>query len=372
MDTYFASPERAGPEELASEIEIISSNPIMTGLLNSVSGLLAVLNEHRQIVALNDAFLKMLGIEDPKTALGLRHGVVLDCIHAEEEPDGCGTTKFCSSCGAAIAVVSSLEADQPVERICALTARREGRRVDIVLNVKSHPVRINQKVFLLIFLQDITRQQHMAALERTFFHDINNMLSMLLMATELLVEQSPSDLADHIHEASGRLHKEIAIQRVLSQSEAGTYQPARRSVPVRRLLANLKMFFSRHPVARNKTVSIQQVDDDIVLNTDYSLTLRVICNMVINALEATSDNGEVRIWTESGKEAFVFCVWNEQEIAPEIVHRVFQRNFSTKAQSGRGIGTFSMKLFGEDILGGRVDFATSRQEGTLFRFSHPA
>lgn len=65
--------------ELAIEIEIVSSNPVVTGLLHSISGLLAVLDEHRQIVSLNDSFLQMLGIEDPSKALGLRIG---DALHS--------------------------------------------------------------------------------------------------------------------------------------------------------------------------------------------------------------------------------------------------------------------------------------------------
>ena len=66
-----------------------------------------------------------------------------------------------------------------------------------------------------------------------------------------------------------------------------------------------------------------------------------------------------------------FCVWNAGEIPADIAKRVFQRNFSTKAQAGRGIGTFSMKLFGEKYLGGRVDFTTSSSDGTVFRFILP-
>jgi len=64
-------------------------------------------------------------------------------------------------------------------------------------------------------------------------------------------------------------------------------------------------------------------------------------------------------------------VWNGGEIPQEIAARIFQRNFSTKEQAGRGIGTFSMKLFGEKILGGQVSFTTSKKEGTIFRFACP-
>jgi len=33
---------------------------------------------------------------------------------------------------------------------------------------------------------------------------------------------------------------------------------------------------------------------------------------------------------------------------------------------GRGLGTFSMKLFGEEFLGAKVNFKTSELEGTVF------
>ena len=51
--------------------------------------------------------------------------------------------------------------------------------------------------------------------------------------------------------------------------------------------------------------------------------------------------------------------------------QVFQRSFSTKAASGRGIGTHSMKLFGERYLGGKVAFTSRESEGTTFTLTLP-
>ncbi|MBU2455402.1 MAG: sensor histidine kinase, partial [Proteobacteria bacterium] len=198
MDTYFAPPEKANDKEIAAEIEIVNKNPVMSGLLNSISGILAILDENRQIIALNDSFLKTLGIDDPEQALGLRLGEALECIHANEEPAGCGTTKFCSTCGAAIAIVSSIEQDIPMERLCALSANKGGINIDIVLLVKSQPIKIENRNYILLFIQDITKQEQRAALERAFYHDINNMLSMLVMASELLIEDYPSKLSKTI------------------------------------------------------------------------------------------------------------------------------------------------------------------------------
>ena len=56
---------------------------------------------------------------------------------------------------------------------------------------------------------------------------------------------------------------------------------------------------------------------------------------------------------ELGREV-VFSVHTPQVMPPEVQMQVFQRSFSTKAKTGRGIGTHSMKLLGERYLGGRV------------------
>jgi signal transduction histidine kinase len=90
------------------------------------------------------------------------------------------------------------------------------------------------------------------------------------------------------------------------------------------------------------------------------------------ALEAAEEGEAVKVWVEIDGGPVTFCVWNRAVIPAAIRLRLFQRNFSTKAQSGRGIGTYSMKLFGEEVLGGRVGFTSSRGEGTTFRFVHPS
>jgi sensor histidine kinase regulating citrate/malate metabolism len=79
----------------------------------------------------------------------------------------------------------------------------------------------------------------------------------------------------------------------------------------------------------------------------------------------------VKIWVEIADGVLFFHVWNDGEIQAQYVNRIFQRNFSTKSQDGRGIGTFSIKLFGEKILGGKVYFTTSAEKGTQFTFALP-
>lgn len=371
MDTYFVSAARSAPAELANEIEIVNQSPVFSGLLHAVGGLLAVLNEHLQVVALNDTFLQALGITDVKDALGLRMGEAMRCVHACERPAGCGTTPHCVTCGAAIAFVTSLGEDSPVERSCALQASRDGGVEDIVLQIRAQALRIGKSRFILVFAQDVTRQHQWAALERTFFHDINNLLSQLLCASEMLAEMNPSELAAAIHQATIRLSQEVAVQRCLTSSGDDRLQASRRPVAVSQIFKELRPFFAIHPAARGKTLRLEEEAGDATVQTDAPLMLRVLSNMIINAFEATKKGDEVKVWTERGESRLTFCVWNAQAIPPEVALRVFQRNFSTKQQAGRGVGTYSMKLIGEKVLGGSVSFTSAPEQGTVFRFSLP-
>ena len=75
-------------------------------------------------------------------------------------------------------------------------------------------------------------------------------------------------------------------------------------------------------------------------------------NMTVNALEAGSAGDQVRIRATMTAEHVEFEVWNRQPIPESISGRVFQRYVSTKPGGGRGLGTFAMKLLGEQLLEG--------------------
>ncbi|GAB6095219.1 PAS domain-containing sensor histidine kinase [Desulfatiferula olefinivorans] len=369
MKTYFAPAERADREALDRAIEQVSTDPVMTGLLRIISGLIAVLDEHRQIVAVNDAFLDFLGIANPAETLGLRPGEAVGCVYADLEPGGCGTSQYCSTCGAAIAIVSSLGLNEPVERTCALRIRQNDEPMDLALSVRSQPVDIEGRRFLLLFLQDITRRQQQDAIERMFFHDINNMLSALSGASEMLLMDSPSRLARIIHQVSFRLFKEMAIQRCLSRVGTSDYEPSFADYSLNEVIGELSDFFANHPAAQGKHLDWPQHLPDVRIRTDAVLLSRVLSNMVINALEAGDRGDRVKLWAEQNGSSLSMCVWNKKEIPEGVARRIFQRHFSTKNDQGRGLGTYSMKLFGEKMLGGTVSFTTSAEEGTVFRFT---
>jgi len=58
-------------------------------------------------------------------------------------------------------------------------------------------------------------------------------------------------------------------------------------------------------------------------------------------------------------------------LMPEPVRlQIFQKSFSTKG-AGRGLGTYSMRLFSERYLKGAVTFRSTKSEGTRFLARYP-
>ncbi len=353
--------------QLKSKIEIIGNSPIMSGLLNSISGLLAILDENREIISLNDTLLNMLGIDDGAKALGLRTGEILKCVNSETGPDGCGTSQNCQTCGKAIAIVSSLDENMPKESVCVIHATRRNKPVDLMFQIRSNPIEIDGTRFLLLFLQDISLQHHRAAIERLFFHDIKNLLNAQFGAIQLMMSKhSESKLMRIIHHSSQRLLSEIEMQRELSQNERFSYSPVIQSLKLSEMTDELRSFFSNHPEATGKTLRFHLPSSEVQFRSDPSLLLRILTNMIINSLEATAKTGMVEVSVAYSENSILFTVWNKGFIQEHLRGRIFQRNFSTKAGSGRGIGTYSMKLFGEQILGGEVGFTSSEAKGTSF------
>ncbi len=372
METYFASPQKADPFEIQQMIDMVTEDRVLNSLLQIVDGCLAVLNEHRQILALNKNLLNELGIDDAENALGLRPGEALRCIHAEQEPHGCGTTEHCATCGAAIAIVTSLSKNAPVERTCALNVNNPQGPKDIYFRVRSQPLRLKDQKYLLLFLQDITRQQQWAIIERIFFHDVNNLIGGLANAGELLAQQQPDNsLTAIIAKLTGKLSNEILIQQHLKKSGVSDFKPDLEETTAEMIMHDTRKTFAENPMTKGINLVFQDIIPPVAVKTSFSLISRILTNMIINALEA-SDKGEtVKVWCDIDNHQIRFNIWNRRAIAGDIAKRIFQRNFSTKAEMGRGWGTYSMKLLGEKILQGTVGFTSTEKNGTTFWFSLP-
>ena len=90
----------------------------------------------------------------------------------------------------------------------------------------------------------------------------------------------------------------------------------------------------------------------------------------VEEMEAIGKGGTVTVNCFSDEKEASFTVHNALVIPPEIQRQIFTRSFSTKG-SGRGLGTYSIKLITEKYLHGKVSFVSNEEKGTVFTVSYP-
>ena len=158
---------------------------------------------------------------------------------------------------------------------------------------------------------------------------------------------------------------EIGTQRLLAQAE--NHELIVNSKPIESLafIQHIAADLAFLEVAKGKHIVISNNSEALSLESDPILLRRVLNNMVKNALEASADGETVSLTSVKDGKKVRFEVHNPKFIPREIEMQVFMRSFSTKGTQ-RGIGTYSMKILGEQHLGGVVDFTTSEKEGTTF------
>ena len=372
--TWFLSPERADPALLAEQVARAACNPVVDALLHDWPGAVAVLNAQRQLVALNDTYLAAIGVVDPAAALGLRPGEAIGCDRARDTPGGCGTGRSCPGCGAAISIVTALRHGRPREMDCVLTVARGGEPLEVAFRVRASPLDLPSGRLVVLCLADVSAERRRLALGRAFLHDLANVASGLSGTVAWLREAPASERPGAIGEVealAGRLAREIQLQRLLDAAETGTPRLQAEPVDVALLAGQLKGLFLHHPAAAGRRFLLDVPVDGLALETDPVLLHRVLCNMLVNAFEASAPGDPVRFAAEPVDGQVVFSVWNAGTIPEQAARRIFQRYFSTKEGAGRGQGTFVMKLFGERTLGGRVAFTSLPGRGTTFTLSLP-
>jgi signal transduction histidine kinase len=178
------------------------------------------------------------------------------------------------------------------------------------------------------------------------------------------------DCFDDIHRLCRELNDEIEAQRVLLKAETGELTPTLGRLGTLALLQDAVDLYSRHPASQDRTLAIEPGTQDVVMVSDRVLLLRVLCNLVKNALEASAAGQTVTLGCTAQNSEIEFCVHNVGFMPRDVQLQVFQRSFSTKG-TGRGLGTYSIKLLTERYLHGRVSFSTNPEDGTTFRVRYP-
>jgi K+-sensing histidine kinase KdpD len=330
-----------------------------------------ILNRERQVVYTNQGLMNFLHASSDEEVLGKRPGELLHCIHACENESGCGTTEFCRECGAVKAILNSQKDKVQVKKECRIIST-SGDAYD--LRVWASPYTFKSGDYTVFSVEDIGQEKRRHALERTFFHDVNSTLSPIVCCSDLMGKandmESAAKYAGLVQWAGRMLVDEIESHRRLLQAENRELSVTISTVHPLSMLREVAELFSANQSWQHQNIVVDDTSEGIEVTTDRVLLRRVLRNMLKNALEAAPDGAEVCLAYAQDQSSMVFSVHNPGYIPRSVQLQIFQRSFSTKGK-GRGIGAYSMKLFGERYLKGKVWFTTSEEKGTAFFISIP-
>lgn len=371
--TFFARAKRTSPERLAELSEFALEDPIIRVVLDSVGGMVIILDSNRQILAANEDLLRALRLPTSDDLVGRRPGEALGCLNASEAPSGCGTSEKCRYCGAVLSMLATQHDGLVHDDECYLTMKQDGQLKSLEFKVRSSPLDLADEQILVLVLQDISAHKRRDVLERLFFHDIFNTLSGLVGFGEILRTSGAGVAAQKILSITSVLTQEIQAHRLLVEAEQGRLALEITGRRVADIFEQLRDVFRGYPNLGDRLVGIEEISEqkNFAIWCDQRLLSRVLTNMVKNGLEATAPGGVVHVWAERKPKGLSFYVDNEGYIPEEVRSQIFKRTFSTKGEPGRGLGTYSMKLFGEQYLQGKVWFTSSPEYGTRFCLDLP-
>jgi len=333
-----SSPAQGGGRAPGADREAgrLLADPLVAALLEAVAGHALILDRDRRLVAAHGSALEELALTTPESLRGLHPGEYPACPAAQ---DGFG---------------------------CAKPFR-----------VSSVPFRWGGEDLQLFVFQEVGAQKRRETLDQIFLHDLLNLAGGLDGAAGRLGDPAlePEAAIGQIRDLSRQLLEAIRSQRrLVGAGEAGPRWERRAVRPVD-ILAQLRLAFAAQEVAAGRRLDILEGPED-PFTCDPVLLIRVLANLVRNALEATPPGGTVKVWHERREGRHGFLVENPGLIPPGVASRIFERAFSTKAApepgQPRGLGSYCAKLLGEQFLGGEVGFAAHEGRHTRFFIWMPA
>ncbi|MCP4313176.1 MAG: GHKL domain-containing protein [Bacteroidetes bacterium] len=370
MMTWFAPAERADSSVVRKQHDHFMGNELLINALESIYMAVMILNGNRQLVFANKVFMDIVGISDLEQILGFRPGEALGCIYSDVMKGGCGTSEHCRECGAAMAILSSLDSDYDIQE-CGITLNKEQTSLD--LRVMSSPLESMDETFAIFSISDIGDEKRREFLERIFLHDLKNTAGGLQGFSRLLKEVSEAELVkykDVIQDLADKLLEEIESYSQLTEAENKLIEINPVEFGTRVLLDRIRNLYMNHEVSMGREIKVDHKAGDFVMISDETMMGRILGNMTKNALEAIPTGKTVTLSCSQEGDRIRFSVHNPGMMPRSSQLQIFQRSFSTKG-SGRGLGTYSIKLMSEQYLTGKVGFTSSENEGTTFYGIYP-
>ena len=269
---------------------------------------------------------------------------------------------------------------KPVRQITA-AAERIGSGSDLSQRIDLHNADREMMELSQTFDSMFSRLEKSFDAERQFTadasHELRTPTAVIIAQAEYALQHAKAD------------EKDEALQKILAQAQK-----------MSRLLAQLLMLaradankiqfeiekfdFSElaeivleetEQLAADKNITVKSdIEPDVEVEGDQTLLMRLLLNLLDNAVKYTGKGGEVAFTLRKTADSFICAVRDTGcGIAPEELPKIWRRFYQSdgnRGQSGAGLG-LSMVQWIANLHGGTVSVESTPGEGSTFTFTMP-
>jgi PAS domain S-box-containing protein len=206
-------------------------------------------------------------------------------------------------------------------------------------------------------------------------HEINNPLASISQSLVLLKRALPpehphfrymakvEDCIDRIAQITKRLYQ-------LYRPNSPTPTP----IDLRMCIQTAIEIMQKRTIKQGIEVKVPPIPRAILTPVSQGELIQVLCNLIHNAIDASSPNGTIEVNLATDQETVSLFVTDQGlGIPPEAAPHIFEPFYTTKeyqTEGGLGLGlSISHSLV--DSMGGTLDFSTTIGHGSTFRITLP-
>jgi signal transduction histidine kinase len=346
-------------------------NPVVAFFWEISPSCLFILDMQNRFLMTNQRMRDFLGAKSEDEVTGRDFGILYRCVENGSGNPGCGRNPECGHCAFFCSLQEALFGS--LVRTEFVLNQHDGK--SFIFSAIMKKISLEQQDVIAVSMLDISDRKRRETMERMFYHDLINAVSGMTGLLQL-TELSPSlngDAKEMIATSRGcaeYLSDEIHFARNLSKAEKGELELELNNTRLSEILLRAMGFFRMHVENRRIRFDVVNASPDAVVKTDRTLVVRILVNLIKNAMEAGSSGEVIGIRAIASNSLLTLEVHNRAYMPPAISENIFKRAFSTKG-AGRGVGTYSVRLFAEQFLHGRTWFTTDPREGTSFYVEIP-
>ncbi len=198
-------------------------------------------------------------------------------------------------------------------------------------------------------------------------HDMRNPIANILSISNMLLDRQiqPEDerWIDLIHHLAQRLERQVRSSSDMAKMEAGSYQLQTECFNLITLIYQVVRAASGSASRREVNLQVyhqgQPIEEDEItleIEADRFYIEQVVTNLLVNALEASPKETEVKVNIEQDQQVRIQMT-NTGAVPSEIRDRLFEKNITSGKKEGHGLGTYIARLIARQH-GGNIVFKT--------------